>query len=141
MYIIYLEMSIKLKLKNLINFENSSYSHRDLKKNGIYHPIIIVHYSCFNNNLWICIDLIIFGSSNDKVFSPLIRLVNYSSKKQFQLTLHLEWYKTHNQDSAHTYIQNDYSILHVIGSNNLIGWYKSLNFFSKFKIKGKKIKI
>lgn len=31
MYIIYLEMSIKLKLKNLINFENSSYSHRDLK--------------------------------------------------------------------------------------------------------------
>lgn len=43
MYIIYLEISIKLKLKNLINFE--------IKKYGIYHPIIIVHFSCFNNNL------------------------------------------------------------------------------------------
>lgn len=32
MYIIYLEILIKLKLKNLINFENFFYSYRDLKK-------------------------------------------------------------------------------------------------------------
>lgn len=43
MYIIYLEILIKLKLKNLINFE--------IKKYGIYYFIIIVYFLCFNNNL------------------------------------------------------------------------------------------